>query len=203
VPHSQPVSVTGDKSSTGSGKVNNDPPEMRAFKDVLRDAEKSTLIFNLDMGKTPILNTETISKRATLATTMAAKVEKSRTSVPSHDSIAAIDDILSVTKGVTFFGKATKTYNNAKDAASGSFCTVPVRYDFKDRETRIQAESILRKTCNVNCSTPYPPLLRECIRQTTTYLKEKTGNDFVRVSVDIGKLTLKGQTKRNKDDAWV
>jgi hypothetical protein len=210
----RPVPVSGSSTAPGAGSGSgagpntnsnkpSDPPEIKQFKDAIREAEKSTLIFNLDMGKIPVLNTETISKRATLAlTTMAAKTEKSKTSVPSADAVSAIDDVLSVTKGMCFFGRATKTYSNAKDSASGSFCTVPVKYDFKDRETRIQAESILRKTCNVNCSTPYPPPLRECIKQTTTYFQNKTGSNFVRVSVDIGKLCLKAQTKRNKDDRW-
>jgi hypothetical protein len=206
----RPATAIDSEVGSGAGSTvfaapkNNDPPEIRHFKDTIREAEKSTLIFNLDMGRVPLLNSETISKRATLAlTTMAAKVDKSNTSIPNQDSISAIDDVLSVTKGMSFFGKATKTYNNAKDSASGSFCTVPVKYDFKDRETRIQAEAILRKTCNINCATPYPPILRECIKQTTAYFRTKTESEFVRVSVDIAKLALRAQTKRNKDDRWI
>jgi hypothetical protein len=205
-PRADVRTASGSGPSTRSESVaakHSDPPEIKLFKDQIREAEKSTLIFNLDMGKVPLLNTETISKRATLAlTTMAAKVNKSNTSIPNPDSISAIDDVLSVTKGMSFFGRATKTYNNAKDAASGSFCTVPVKYDFKDHETCIQAEAILRKTCNVNCAAPYPPILRECIRQTTVYFKNKTEAEFVRVSVDVSKLSLRAQYKYSKDDRW-
>jgi hypothetical protein len=155
------------------------------------------------MGKVPLLNTETISKRATLAlTTMAAKVDKSNSSVPTADSIAAIDDILSVTKGMTFYGAATKTYNNPKDSASGSFCTIPVKYEFKDRETKNQAEKILRKTCNVNCATPYPPTLRECIKQTSEHFRNVTGDNFVRVSVDAAKLVFKVAHRNDKESRW-
>jgi hypothetical protein len=156
------------------------------------------------MGKVPLLNTETISKKATLAlTSMAAKVEKSNSSVPSADKVAAIDDILSVTKSMSFYGASTKTYKNPLDSASGSFCTVPVKYEFKDRETKNQAEKILKATCNVNCGTPYPAILRDCIKQTGEHFRKNTGNSFVRVSVDASKLTLKVAHKKDKDAKWL
>jgi hypothetical protein len=169
----------------------------------VREAEKSTLIFNLDMGRAPLLNSNTISKKATLAlTTMAAKVEASNTSVPCKDTVAAIDDILSVTTGMTFYGSVTKSYNNPKDEASGSFCTIPVRYEFKDRETRIQAESILKSKCKVNCATPFPAILRECIKQTGEFFRGFYNTDFVRVSVDISKMSLRVSHKPDKDAKW-
>jgi hypothetical protein len=133
---------------------------------------------------------------------MAAKVEKSTTSIPSRDVVATIDDILSVTKGMTFYGSVTKTYNNPKDKASGSFCTIPIRYEFKDRETRIQAETILRNTCNVNCATPYHPMLRECIKQTAEFFRGLYNTSYVRVNVDTSKMSLKVLYKLDKDAKW-
>jgi hypothetical protein len=127
-----------------------DKPEVKKFKDAVRDAEKSTLIFNLDMGKIPLVNRDTMSTRATMALTQrAAKVENSRTSVPSADSMAAIDDALSVVTGMKCYGRATKSYQKANDPLSGSFCTVPVRYDFHDKETKSYAENVLRDKCKV------------------------------------------------------
>ena len=53
-----------------------DSPELANFKETVREAEKSTLVFNLDMGTVPLMNTETMCKKATLALTkMAAQVE--------------------------------------------------------------------------------------------------------------------------------
>jgi hypothetical protein len=185
-------------------RQSDDPPEVAKFKETVREAEKSTLIFNLDMGRVPLLNAETIAKKATLTLrAMAAKVEKSKTSLPSKEKIVAIDDVLSVTTGHRFYGSVTKTYNNPKDAASGSFCTVPVRYDFKDQKTKIQAETILRTTCNVNCATPYPTILRECIKQTGDFFRGVYNTNYVAVSVDVGKLSLKVSHKQDKDSKWI
>jgi hypothetical protein len=60
----------------GQDQVQEDPV-VKKFKEAIKDAERSTLIFNLDMGKVPIMNRETMNRKATLAlTSMAARKEK-------------------------------------------------------------------------------------------------------------------------------
>jgi hypothetical protein len=167
------------------------------FRDVLKESEKLTVIFNLDMGNFPLMNPNTISKKATLALSkMAAKVEEKNDSIPSKDAVSAIDDLLSITKNMSFFGGSTKPYNNPHDENHGRFYTVPVKYDFKDRDTRATAEKILRSRCNVSCTTPYPVMLRECIRQTNE------PESFFRTSIDIPSLSLHVSKKINKDSKW-
>ena len=177
--------------------------ELRRFKEAVKDAERSTLIFNLDMGKVPIMNQETISKKATLAlASMAAKTEGKLSSTPSEESVAAIDDVLSMTTGMSLFGNSTKSYVNAKDSNSGAFCTIPVKYEFKDKDTRIRAETALRSRCKVSCATPYPVILRECIRQVVDKVKKKFPGEFVRVNVDSTKLSLNVARRGSKDTNW-
>ena len=126
------------------------------------------------MGRVPIMNHETISKKATLAlVSMAAKCEGKLSSAPSEESVAAIDDVLSMTTGMSFFGNATKSYTNPKDSESGSYCTIPVKYEFKDKDTRIRAETALCSRCKVSCATPYPIILREYIKQVIDTVKGK------------------------------
>ena len=177
--------------------------DRRRFKDAVKDAERSTLLFNLNMGRVPIMNRETISKKATLAlTSMAAKEEGKSTSTPSDEAVTAIDDTLSMTTGMTLFGNTTKTYVNPKDKESGSFCTIPVKYEFKDKDTRIRAEAILRSRCKVSCSTPYPQYLRVCIKQVVDRVKQKFPGESVRVNVDTGRLSLSVARRSDKESEW-
>ena len=177
--------------------------DRRRFKEIVKDAEKSTLIFNLNMGTVPIMNMETISKKATLAlTAMAAQNEGKSTSTPSDEAVMAIDDVLSVTTGMSFFGNATKSYNNPRDKNSGAFCTLPVKYEFKDKDSRIRAETTLRARCKVSCTTPYPIILRECICRVVDKVKKDYPGEFVRVNVDTNKLCLNVARRGNKDTSW-
>ncbi len=175
--------------------------KLTKFKEAVKEAEKSTLIFNLNMGRVPIMNKDTMSTRASLALSkMAATIENQSSTVPSEDARDALDDVLGLAKGITFYGKQTKTYKNPKDPAqSGSFCTIPVRYDFKNRDTRARAEAVLRGRCKVQCSTPYPLILRECIKQATAKVKQQFPDATVRVNIDANKFALKLSKKSSSD----
>jgi hypothetical protein len=142
------------------------------------------------------MNKETLAKKATLALTAAAAKKESETdksvkSTPSPDAVAAIDDVLSVVKNYSFYGSGTKTYKNPKDELSGSYCTAPVKYEFKDKETRTAAEKILKSTCGISCTTPYPAMVRECIKQIIDDVKKEYPDNFIWVAVDTGKMVLK------------
>jgi hypothetical protein len=147
--------VPARRVSTSAAEPDQDTdPKLTMFREAIRDAERSTLVFNLDMGKVPIMNKE----KATLSlTSMAAKKEKRTTSIPSDDAVAAIDDVLSVTTGMQFYGAQTKTYKHPSDPNSGLYCTFPVKYEFENKDDRIRAETVLRDLCDVHCATPYPP----------------------------------------------
>jgi hypothetical protein len=69
----------------------------------VKKAESSTLIFNLNLGRVPIMNTSAMSTKASLAlAAMVAETENRQGSIPSEDVLATIDDILSVTKNIEF-----------------------------------------------------------------------------------------------------
>ncbi len=130
-------------------------------------------------------------------------MEKSATSVPSPEAVATIDDVLSMAKSVKFYGKTTKTYRNPKDKElSGAYCTIPVRYDFKDKNTRIQSETVLRERCKIQCSTPYPLILRECIKRVVDKVKSDFPEDVVRVNIDIENFALKVARKPPGAAEW-
>jgi hypothetical protein len=138
-------------------------PKIQAFQDAVKHAERSTLVFNLDLGTKKTLNEKTILTQVTLALSAAAsEVEGRGGRGPTRETVAALDDVMSVTQNVVLYGKVTRPYENKKnpqDPKNKSFFTLPVRYEFKDKETRLEAETILRDTCKIDCTTPYPAKL--------------------------------------------
>ena len=191
---SQPLHSSQRASAPPTVRENPTPEfseEILRFRESIKDAEKSTLVFNLDMGKVPVINQATMSVKATSAlTSMAAMVEGRPPSNPSADSVAVIDDVLSLATKVSFFGSSTKSVA-AKGALSGSYCTIPVCYSFEDKETRYRAEQALRGRCKVSCATPYPNGVRDCIKSALAAGKATNPDDFVRVKIDLPKLGLK------------
>jgi len=176
----------------------------KKFREEVELAERSTLVINLNLGRTKVINPETISTNVTKAlSAMAAKIEKEESGAPCDDTMAIIDDIFSVTKSMRLYGKATRSVRSAKDKSiNGSYCTIPVCYEFSDRDTRFYAEDALRKHCGVQCSTPYHPTLREAIRQIIAQVKEIHGNCLVKVLVDTRRMVFKVSHRATKDGEW-
>jgi hypothetical protein len=180
-------------------------PKVKRFHDAIKSAEKSSLVFNLDMGGTKLLNEKSILSRATLAlTAKAAIVEGKPANKPSQDTIDALDDVLSIAEGATLFGKQTKVFRNsnkADDPRNGTFFTVPVRYEFKDKDQKLAAESVLRERCKAECTTPYPTIVRHCIKQVIDHFRSCYQEDYIKVQVDPSNFCLK-VSRRSKKDGW-
>ena len=175
-------------------------PGVQRFRDLVQNAEKSTLLFNLDMGRVPIINKESMGVKATKAlTAMAAAAEERPASNPSRDTVDAIDDALSVADKISFFGSSTKSCKGTGEN-SGSYCTIPVCYTFPDKETRAKAEQVLRSRCKVSCTTPYPQALRACIKQVLDSGRRARPEDYCAVKVDLPKLSF-GISWRAKNTA--
>ena len=162
----------------------------KKVKQAIRTAEKKTIIFNLDLGQVPTINKSTLSRKVTVALSEKAKAGNHDYNV--NDAEDTIDDVLSCSK-LEFMGSSSRAFYNKKDGndkSNGKYCTLPVRLDFKDKETRIQAEISLRKICKVSCSTPYPKQLRAILKQLVDEGKKAAPDSFIRTRVNVDKLTI-------------
>ena len=146
------------------------------------------------------MNKDTISRKVTLA--LSSKAQSGEHDYHIGDAEEVIDDILSCAK-LEFLGSTTrKFYNKNKkdDPRNNKMCTLPVRMDFKDRETRIQAEISMRKICKVSCSTPYPRKLRTLLDTLVKEGKAMAKDCFIRTRVNVDKLTVEAHAK--KGETW-
>jgi hypothetical protein len=167
----------------------------KKVKQVLRDAEKKTVLFNLDLGKNPIMNKDSISRKVTES--LVSSVRSGLHDYHIGDADTVLDDILSCSK-LEFLGNTTKLFfnnRNASDSRNNKMYTVPVRMDFKDRDTRFNAEIMLRKVCNVNCSVPYPKKMRALLGEVVKQGKALQPDCFIRTRVNVENLTVEAHAK--------
>ena len=176
----------------------------RKFVAAVKEAEKAILIFKVNLGTVPIMNTATISRKVTEdITAKAAAVEERTNGRPSDDTVTMLEDTLSMVKGMEFFGKVSRLYNNKfnpKDPDNGKYCTLPVKMSFKDKDAKVRAETVLRTHCKMQCSTPYPLKLRQVIKQTLGEQKLAHPKDFIQIKVDTENLSLR--ISRKTDGKW-
>ena len=205
-----PPHQSGDKGKhhTSRSQVRDIPVEptpaevkKKKFISTVREAEKSVLVFGLDLGKVPTMNTGTLARKVTEDITAKASVVDGKTNGrPKEDTVAVLEDTLSMMKGMEFFGKVTKPYankKNADDAANGTFHSLPVKMMFKDKDAKMVAEKVLRSNCKVNCTTPYPIMLRKAIKRTIDSQKVSFPDEFIQVKVDPEAGALKVSRRLN------
>jgi len=171
----------------------------KKVKQAIKEAEKKTLVFNLDLGMAPTMNKDNLSRKVTMA--LSAKCAGGKHDYHIGDAEEVIDDLLSCSK-LEFLGTTSRMYHNnrevkdpatgkmVKDPLDGKMCTLPVRFDFKDKETRIQAEMSLRKICQVKCTTPYPKKLRALMKTLVDEGKKVAPENFIRTRVNADKLCI-------------
>jgi hypothetical protein len=204
-PSSQVVPETGSQGRAGGqqGKGKQGETEVVTEQDVrkkkfvqaVREAEKATLVFNLDMGTVAVMNTNTMNRKFSMALkAKAAEVDGNINGEPKMDTVTQLDDTLSMVKNMDYFGKTTK------QAKGKEFFTIPVKLAYKDKETRIAAEQNLRKLCKVSCTTPYHSTLRDVMKKTMEEAKSKYKNSFVQTRVDVENMTLR--VSYRQDGIW-
>jgi hypothetical protein len=167
----------------------------KKVKAALREAEKKTVLFNLNLGKNPAMNKETLSRKVTVA--LGESVRSGKHDYHIGDAEEVLDDILSCSK-LEFLGTQSKLFFNNKneeDPRNNNMYTLPVRMEFKDRETRFEAEIMLRKLCKANCSVPYPKKLRKMLNDVVTAGKGLQPNCFIRTKVNVDNLTIEAHAK--------
>jgi rRNA maturation endonuclease Nob1 len=172
----------------------------KKVKQAIREAEKKTILFNLDLGKVPTMNRDTLARKVAMA--VSNKVNNGKHDYDIKDAEEVMDDILSCSK-LEFLGTTTKTFHNDKnpsDSRNNAMCTMPVRVEFKDRDTRIQAETHFRKICGFSCSVPYPKRLRTLMNSLVAEGKKVMPNSFIRTRVNADNLTIDVHAKTS--DGW-
>jgi hypothetical protein len=88
-----------------------------AFTSAVREAERSVVIYNLDLGQSPLLNPTTISSKVTAALISAAAGNlKKESTNPMAIAGEMVNDLLSQVKGMVLFGKGTRPCKDPKNS---------------------------------------------------------------------------------------
>jgi hypothetical protein len=131
-------------------KVSKPPPSeedknKKRIRQAINKAEKSSILFGINMGDVPTINKETLARKLTIDLHRKAK-EGNKEKKYSEKQVEEMTDDLLTCASLDFLGSGTKLYKNKfndDDTNNGKFCTMPVKMLFKDKKERILAEQHL------------------------------------------------------------
>jgi hypothetical protein len=117
------------------------------FATAVRKAERSVVIFNLNLGQSPLLNPTTISSKVTSALIKAAAENLEggyNGSIPIAGEM--VNNLLSQARAMKLFGKGTKPCKDPKNPTKDStFYTIPVKLSFDNKQVAKTVNDMLRQ----------------------------------------------------------
>ena len=140
------------------------PPKADPFVAAVKDAERSILIHNLNLGQSPTLNPSTISSKVTTALLLCiAQLEPSSQGQVTDVVRDIVDDVIGLVKDMTLFGSATRPSRNPQNPSeNSSFYTIPVKLSFANRQICQRVSELLKGKYKMQITTPYHKTLRAC-----------------------------------------
>jgi hypothetical protein len=187
----------GPPAQTPSGN-----PREKKIRQAILKAEKSTVIYNAELGNVPVMNRDTLARKVTILLHEKARSEGEYKDNPKFAE-EAVDDFLSCAS-LDFLGRGTKPFYNRKnpeDPMNKTFCTVPIKLTWKSKEERIRGEQAIRRICKSKCSTPYPRKIRGLIDEVLKAGQAAKPGCFIRIKVNHDSLTVVAHAR--EDNKWI
>jgi hypothetical protein len=176
--------------------------ELRA---ALTAAEKSAVVFYANLGPSPVAN------RATLNGAFAAGLKTAAIRVAENsggdvsENIRVVNDALSCADNMEFLGQSTVRKIDKRDPKNPktlSYCSMPIRIDFPDRNTRIHFERTVRKHCELKASISLPKPIRQMQSAFLAAMRACNPGKIVMVRPDVPSLSFVAFLKEDGEGGW-
>ena len=121
-------------------------PGKRELIDALVKSDREAVVFGANLGTAGVANRGSLN--AGFTTDLQRKVVNKAGDKPEAvvgESLRVVEDALSCAESIDFIGPRSSPYINAREGATGSFYSMPVKFTFTDRDSRINFERTVRE----------------------------------------------------------
>ena len=161
---------TGRGYASAARRLANPPPSMpkpptpgkRELVEALEKADREAILFGADLGAVGMAHRGTLN--ANLTADLQRKVVSKAEGKPDanvSESLRIVEDALSCVENLEFMGQRSKPYVNVREGATGSYCSMPVKLSFSDRDSRINFERSVRENTGLRVIQSLPQSIRD------------------------------------------
>ena len=137
-------------------------PGKRELVEALEKADKEAVMFGVNLGAAGIAHRGTLN--ANLTADLQGRVVSKAEGKPDAtvaESLRIVEDALSCVENLEFMGQRSKPYVNQREGATGSYCSMPVKLSFQDRDSRINFERSMREHAGLRAIQSLPGSIRD------------------------------------------
>ena len=162
--------TTGRGFASAARRLANPPPPQpkpptpgkRELIEALEKSDKEAVLFGANLGVAAMAHRGTLNANLTadLQRKVVSKAE-GKTDAQMTESMRIVEDALSCVENLEFMGQRTQPYINVREGATGTFCSMPVKLSFQDRDSRINFERSVREYTGLRVVQSLPRSVRE------------------------------------------
>jgi hypothetical protein len=179
------------------------PPGLKELREGLEKAEKECVLFGADLGPMPVANRNALSGALTACFKKCAVINATEKNTDLNKAIRDMDDALSCVSDMEFLGAKSKKFLKEGDTRSNTFCTMPVKFRFEDKHSRINFEKTLRAQTGLRATISIPAPIRDEMKAMKAALCDRYPGEIVVVRLDTATAELKAIRKVDKADGWM
>jgi hypothetical protein len=180
------------------------PAGMKELREGLDKADRETILFDADLGKVTLANRKALANAFSSGIRSAAVAGARAANEDPAEAVRVLDNALSVVQDMDFNGASSKHFRGKTDAdmRNGSFCTMPIKFRFEDKDARIHFETTIRKHCTLRASMSLPWQIRKEQAAFQRAVKDRYPDEVVTVRVDTLSMCLQAFRKADGEKKW-
>jgi hypothetical protein len=175
------------------------------LKAALATAEKTAVVFDADLGRLPAANRGVLNGAFAAGLKAATMKVAEESGGDAVEGIRVVNDALSCVDNMDFVGQSSARKIDKRDPANPitlPYCTMPVKLDFPDRNTRIHFERTLRRHCGMKASMSLPFEIRKYQGLFYKAMKNRYPDRIVMVRPDTPSLSFVAFMKNEGGSGW-
>jgi hypothetical protein len=179
------------------------PPGLKGLREGLEKADREYVLFGANLGQIPVANRNVLASAFTAGLKDCAASTANEQQADLAEMTRDLDDALSCVTDMEFLGAKSKKFLKEGDTRSNTFCTLPIKFKFDDRNSRINFEKTLWAHTGLWASISIPGPVRDEMKAMRAALMERYPGEIIVVRLDTATAELKAIRKFDKAESWV
>ena len=181
------------------------PTGERELREAMERADTESVLYDADLGAAVTFNRARLNANLSAGLKAAAVKKATNDNKDAAEAVRVLDDAFSGVVDVDFLGQASATFNNnrkADDPRNGTYCTMPVKLRFADRDSRVFFENTVRNAAGLKATQSFPKQIRGIMKEFMEKVRAENPGLIVMVRPDSRTLRLNAFTKVDGEKSW-
>jgi hypothetical protein len=185
-------------------------PGVKELRDTLEKAERESILFDADLGPNPLGNRSGLAAALSGGIRNSAILNACDRGADPAEAVRIMDDALGCVNEMDFIGirsekskpRPGSTPEQLQQHAEKNYCTMPIKFKFEDRNTRMHFERTIKNVCNLRAVMSLPKSIRDEQNAFVKALRDRYPGKIITARPDLATLRFVAFYKGDREKRW-